>query len=162
MMTSAVGRKKRSAASIHRLMEEVPLWAAVAIQRGPRTAAMLNSSTSQKPISRRSWDLALVVSGCKRFLPMESTLYKGKRRGSRELTQIDANQPDRTHPTPHHAQKSRACRGPVIATVIARDPVISYRRYRRNKTPRPLVANPRNPSSGRILAEVGSLFSFCG
>src|SRR5438132_2209214 len=57
-MMSAVGRKNSSAASTQRLREEVPLWAAAAIQRGPRTAAMLNSSTSQNPISRRSSDRA--------------------------------------------------------------------------------------------------------
>src|SRR5260370_6355308 len=53
-MTKAVGTKKKSAAMIHRLMEDVPLWAAAAIQRGPSTAAMLNSKTSHRPISRRS------------------------------------------------------------------------------------------------------------
>src|SRR5690348_9313589 len=57
--TKAVGRKKRKAASSHRLIEEVPLCAAAAIQRGPRTAAMLKSSTSQKPITRRRCDFAL-------------------------------------------------------------------------------------------------------
>src|SRR2546423_2950067 len=61
-MMSAVGRKKRPAANTHKLMDEVPLCAAAAIQRGPRTAAILKSSTSQRPISRRSWDLGVVVS----------------------------------------------------------------------------------------------------
>src|SRR5437763_8550608 len=60
MMMSAVGRKNRTAARTHRLKEEVPLWAAAAIQRGPRTAAMLKSSTSQNPISRRSSDRASI------------------------------------------------------------------------------------------------------
>src|ERR1022692_2646656 len=56
-MTSAPGRKKKTAASTHRLIEEVPLWPAAAIQRGPRTGAMLNSSTSQKPMVLRNCDL---------------------------------------------------------------------------------------------------------
>src|SRR6185369_7049346 len=62
MMISAVGRKKKTAASTHRLMEEEPLCAAAAIQRGPSTAAMLNSSTSQKPMARRSCDFGVTVS----------------------------------------------------------------------------------------------------
>ena len=49
-MTSAPGTKKNTAASTHRLIDEVPLWPAAAIQRGPSTVAMLNSSTSQKPM----------------------------------------------------------------------------------------------------------------
>src|SRR5437762_5254893 len=53
-MTRALGKKNRTAAKIQRLIDDVPLCAAAAIQRGPSTAAMLNSSTSQKPISRRS------------------------------------------------------------------------------------------------------------
>src|SRR5207253_9966205 len=52
--TKAVGKKKRIAAKIHKLMEDVPLCAAAATQRGPSTQAMLNSSTSQKPITRRN------------------------------------------------------------------------------------------------------------
>jgi len=36
----------------HRLIEEAPLCAAAAIQRGPSTVAMLKSSTSQKPMTR--------------------------------------------------------------------------------------------------------------
>src|SRR6476659_4733237 len=60
-MMSAVGMKKNNAASAHKLMEEVPLWAAAAIQRGPSTAAMLNSRTSQKPISRRNCVFAVVL-----------------------------------------------------------------------------------------------------
>src|SRR5690349_6011674 len=61
-MVSAVGRKKRTAARIQRLTEEVPLWAAAAIQRGPSTAAMLNNRTSQKPIARRSSGVVLAGS----------------------------------------------------------------------------------------------------
>ena len=34
-MTSAPGMKKKTAAIAQRLMEEVPLWPAAAIQRGP-------------------------------------------------------------------------------------------------------------------------------
>jgi hypothetical protein len=49
-----VGTKKKTAAMIHRLIEDVPLWAAAAIQRGPSTVAMLKRSTSQKPITRGS------------------------------------------------------------------------------------------------------------
>src|SRR5580700_10518184 len=56
-MTNAPGTKKKSAAITHRLMEEVPLWPAAAIHRGPRTVAMLKSSTSQKPIVLRNCDL---------------------------------------------------------------------------------------------------------
>src|SRR4029077_258720 len=37
---------------IHRLIEEAPLCAAAAIQRGPSTVAILKSSTSQKPMTR--------------------------------------------------------------------------------------------------------------
>src|ERR1700722_11174661 len=53
-MTMALGIKNKTAASTHKLIEDVPLCAAAAIQRGPRTVAMLKSRTSQKPISRRS------------------------------------------------------------------------------------------------------------
>src|SRR5580658_4851917 len=62
-MTSAPGTKKKTAARTHKLMEEVPLCPAAAIQRGPRTVAMLKSSTSQKPIALRSWDLVPTASG---------------------------------------------------------------------------------------------------
>src|SRR5882724_304715 len=51
LITSAEGIKKNTAAMIHKLIEEVPLCAAAAIQRGPSTVTMLNSRTSQKPIS---------------------------------------------------------------------------------------------------------------
>src|SRR5690349_21679245 len=85
MMISAVGRKKRTVAKIHRLMEEGPLWAAAAIQRGPSTAAMLKSRTSQKPIARRSWDLGPAGSGCKRFT--SETGYR-KWRGNHRLQGI--------------------------------------------------------------------------
>src|SRR5438309_3911451 len=67
MMMSAVGRKKNTAASTHRLMDEVPLCAAAAIQRGPSTAAMLNSSTSQKPMARRNCDFGAVSSAIHSF-----------------------------------------------------------------------------------------------
>ncbi len=56
MMINDVGKKNSTAASTHKLMDEVPLCAAAAIQRGPSTAAMLNSSTSQNPMARRSCD----------------------------------------------------------------------------------------------------------
>jgi len=62
-IVSAVGTKKKSAAKTQRLMEEGPLWAAAAIQRGPSTAAILNSSTSQNPISRRNCDLTSETGG---------------------------------------------------------------------------------------------------
>src|SRR5579863_8601550 len=52
---NAVGTKNSSAAKIHKLIEDWPLRAAAAIHRGPSTVAMQNSSTSQKPITRRSW-----------------------------------------------------------------------------------------------------------
>src|ERR1700722_10141781 len=57
LMTSAPGTKKKIAASTQRLMDEVPLCPAAAIQRGPRTAAMLKSSTSQKPMALRNCGL---------------------------------------------------------------------------------------------------------
>src|SRR5580704_414359 len=53
-MTSAPGTKKKTAAITQRLIEDVPLWPAAAIHRGPSTVAMLNSSTSQKPMVLRS------------------------------------------------------------------------------------------------------------
>jgi hypothetical protein len=68
MMISAVGRKKSTAANTQRLMEDVPLCAAEAIQRGPSTAAMLNSSTSQKPMARRNCDFGAVSSAIHPFL----------------------------------------------------------------------------------------------
>src|ERR1039458_3222492 len=62
-MTKAPGTKKKTAASIQRLMEEVPLCPAAAIQRGPRTVAILNSSTSQKPMVLRNCDLGSSEAG---------------------------------------------------------------------------------------------------
>ena len=62
-MTSADGTKKNSAAMIHKLMEDVPLCAAAAIQRGPSTVAMLNSRTSQNAISLRSCPMGLEELG---------------------------------------------------------------------------------------------------
>ena len=62
-MTSAPGTKKKTAARTHRLMDEVPLWPAAAIQRGPSTVAMLNSSTSQKPMVLRNCDLGSGAAG---------------------------------------------------------------------------------------------------
>ena len=75
MMISAVGKKKKTAASTHRLMEEEPLCAAAAIQRGPSTAAMLNSSTSQKPMARRSCDFGVTVSSA--IQPFQFARYLG-------------------------------------------------------------------------------------
>src|SRR5712675_2551613 len=66
-MISAVGRKKSTAASTQRLMDDVPLCAAAAIQRGPSTAAMLNSSTSQKPMARRNCDFGAISSAIHPF-----------------------------------------------------------------------------------------------
>ncbi len=57
-MTRAPGTKKKTAAITHRLIEELPLWPAAAIQRGPSTVAMLNSSTSQNPMVLRSSEVA--------------------------------------------------------------------------------------------------------
>src|SRR5258708_3056208 len=53
-MTSAEGTKNNNAARIHKLIEDVPLCAAAATQRGPSTVAMLKRRTSQKPISLRN------------------------------------------------------------------------------------------------------------
>src|SRR5262249_2645573 len=60
---NALGTKKNAAAITHRLMEEVPLWPAAAIHRGPSTVAMLKSNTSQKPIVLRSCDLGSAETG---------------------------------------------------------------------------------------------------
>src|SRR5271156_3097946 len=62
-MTIAVGTKNPTAAKTHREIEEVPLCEAAAIQRGPRTAAMLKSSRSQKPMTRRNCDLGSAAGG---------------------------------------------------------------------------------------------------
>src|SRR6516225_9652920 len=62
-MTNAPGMKKQTAAITHRLIEDVPLCPAAAIHRGPRTVAMLNSSTSQKPIVLRNCDMASWAGG---------------------------------------------------------------------------------------------------
>src|SRR5207244_12310090 len=56
-MISAVGTKKKRAAIAQMVSDEAPEFAAVAIQRGPRTVAILNNRTSQKPISFRRRDL---------------------------------------------------------------------------------------------------------
>ncbi len=56
MITSEDGKKKNIADKTHKLIEDVPLCAAAAIQRGPSTVAMLNSSTSQNPMTRRNCD----------------------------------------------------------------------------------------------------------
>src|ERR1700758_1540649 len=50
-MTSADGTKNTPAATTHKLIEEVPLCAAAATQRGPKTVAILKSNTSQKPMA---------------------------------------------------------------------------------------------------------------
>ena len=64
-MTSAPGTKKKTAARTHKLIEEVPLCPAAAIQRGPSTVAILKSSTSQKPIVLRNCDLESSAPGAK-------------------------------------------------------------------------------------------------
>src|SRR5689334_15594000 len=56
-MTNAVGTKNKIAARIQRLMDDVPLCPAAAIQRGPRTVTILNRRMSQKPRTFRSWCL---------------------------------------------------------------------------------------------------------
>lgn len=63
MMTSAPGTKKNNAAMIHKLMEDGPLCPAAAIHRGPRTVAILNSRTSQKPIDLRNCERVSVGTG---------------------------------------------------------------------------------------------------
>ena len=62
-MTRAPGTKKKTAARTHKLMEEVPLCPAAAIQRGPRTAAMLKSRTSQKPMALSQLRLGIARGG---------------------------------------------------------------------------------------------------
>src|SRR5215467_2106559 len=61
-MTNAPGIKKNSTTITQRLIEEVPLCPAAAIQRGPRTVAMLKRRTSQNPIVLRSCDFG--SAGC--------------------------------------------------------------------------------------------------
>ena len=61
MITSEDGKKKNTADKTHKLIEEVPLCAAAAIQRGPRTVAMLKSSTSQNPMTRRNCDFGFAA-----------------------------------------------------------------------------------------------------
>src|SRR6202041_3717402 len=56
-ITNAVGTKNKKAARNHKLIEDVPLCAAAAIHRGPSTVTILNSRTSQKPITRGSLGL---------------------------------------------------------------------------------------------------------
>src|ERR1700716_3839902 len=68
-MTIAVGTKKKTAAITHKLIEDVPLCAAAAIQRGPSTVAMLKNSTSQKPISLRNCAMGLALGGCVAVIP---------------------------------------------------------------------------------------------
>src|ERR1700683_57114 len=63
LITSAPGTKNNSAARTQRLIDDVPLCPAAAIQRGPSTAAILNSSTSQKPIDLRSCDFSSRTGG---------------------------------------------------------------------------------------------------
>src|SRR2546423_105482 len=62
-VTPARAVKMSSGARIQRLMEELPLCAAAAIQRGPSTVTILNSSTSQKPISLRSCWMGFAADG---------------------------------------------------------------------------------------------------
>ena len=61
-ITNDMGRKKKMAAKIQRLMDDWPECAARAIHRGPNTAAMLNKTTSSSPISLRSREVWLVVT----------------------------------------------------------------------------------------------------
>src|ERR1700722_9471471 len=60
-MTNAPGTKKKNAASTHKLIDDVPLWPAAAIHRGPSTVAILKSRTSQKPIALRSCPMGLAL-----------------------------------------------------------------------------------------------------
>ncbi len=60
-MTNAPGTKKKNAASTHKLMDDVPLWPAAAIHRGPSTVAILKSKTSQKPIALRNCPMGLAL-----------------------------------------------------------------------------------------------------
>src|SRR6266851_2485959 len=63
LMTNAPGTKKKNAASTHKLMDDVPLWPAAAIHRGPSTVAILKSKTSQKPIALRNCDFGSATAG---------------------------------------------------------------------------------------------------
>ena len=60
--------KKKTAASSQRLIDEVPLCPAAAIQRGPKTVAMLNSNTSQKPMVLRNSGFESRASGAGRVM----------------------------------------------------------------------------------------------
>src|SRR6266851_5074837 len=61
LMTNAPGTKKKNAASTHKLMDDVPLWPAAAIHRGPSTVAILKRKTSQKPIALRNCPMGLAL-----------------------------------------------------------------------------------------------------
>src|SRR6266568_6055749 len=63
LMTNAPGMKKKTAARAHKLIDDVPLCPAAAIQRGPSTVATLKSNTSQKPIVLRNCDLESSEAG---------------------------------------------------------------------------------------------------
>src|SRR6266566_3368055 len=55
-MINAMGRKKRAAASTHKLIEDVPLCAAAAIQRGPSTVAILKKDVPETHLFRKLLD----------------------------------------------------------------------------------------------------------
>jgi hypothetical protein len=63
MITSELGTKNIAPEITHKLIEDGPLCAAAAIHRGPRTDAILKRSTSQKPITWRSWLLGSAEAG---------------------------------------------------------------------------------------------------
>src|SRR5690348_12344341 len=132
-MVSAVGRKKRTAARIQRLTEEVPLWAAAAIQRGPSTAAMLNNRTSQKPIARRSSGVVLAGSWFTR-IPFRSS-ERGK---IAELVLKNKKAP--RNGTPFCTAGSNG---------------VHYRRNLRNSRPIPPLASPSRPSKGSRVEVAG-------
>ena len=75
-MIIALGTKKKTAAITHRLMDDVPLCAAAAIHRGPNTVAMLKNSTSQKPISLRSWAMGFAAAAGVVFASVPNWLTK--------------------------------------------------------------------------------------
>src|SRR6476660_6790971 len=107
MMISAVGKKKNTAASTHKLMDEVPLCAAAAIQRGPSTAAMLNSSTSQKPMARRSCDFGAVSSAIHSF-----HVFRGVDSSERHHSILSGNQPRHSQVPTSPLRRHQAC--PIV------------------------------------------------
>src|ERR1700684_3375665 len=94
-MTRVVGTKNSPAASTHRLIDELPLCAAAAIHRGPSTVTMLNSRTSQNPITRGSFGLEFSAES-------SLTPWRPKQESA--------------HPAPKNSAETRPANSPALAT----------------------------------------------